>query len=194
MHDPTRLHVLVLNRHWLAVHICSARRAISLLYQGSAHAVSEDYQTYDFDSWMEFSQNGGFRAGKMLRTPSFQLRLPQVIVLRRYHKAPPRTVRFNRRNVYIRDRGQCQYCGHSPGREHLTIDHVVPKSRGGQSSWHNVVVACTSCNTKKGSRLPGECNMHPRIKPKRPSWMTALHIMPHSDERAVWAKFVNAAS
>jgi 5-methylcytosine-specific restriction endonuclease McrA len=194
MPDFTHRHVLVLNKHWLAVHVCSVRRALSLIYQDHAQVVSDDYQTFDFEAWIAHSQNGGRQADRMLRAPGFEVRLPQVIVLRQYQKAPPRTIRFNRRNVYIRDGHQCQYCGRRPGREQLTIDHVVPRSRGGLSNWKNVVVACTTCNTLKGDRLPAECGMHPRKKPGRPSWFASLRILPDGGESEIWLKFVNAAA
>lgn len=199
-------HVLVLNKHWLAVHICTVRRAMSLLYQGVAHVVADDYQIYDFETWRGLSnRNGnGVNGAKtanghgtnghahemMIHTPRFQLRVPQVIVLARYQRNPPRTVRFNRRNIYIRDRFQCQYCGAAPDREDLTIDHVTPRSRGGRSVWENVVTACARCNAKKGDRLPGECGMQPRTTPRCPSWLATLRSVRNEEERMVWKQFI----
>ncbi len=184
--------VLVLNRHWLAVHVCTVKRAISLVYQEMAQIVNENYQTYDFDSWRELSKFGEDHA-EMIRTPQFQIRAPKVIVLGRYQNSPPRTVRFNRRNIYMRDRHMCQYCGTHPNRDDLTIDHIIPRSRGGRSTWENVVLACTRCNTKKGNRLPNECGMHPMTTPKRPSWMSTLRIIPGGEDRTVWERFVDSA-
>ncbi|MBI3736097.1 HNH endonuclease, partial [Candidatus Sumerlaeota bacterium] len=168
--------VLVLNRHLLAVHICTVKRAISLVYQELAHIVTEDYQTHSFESWRELSQYAEAHA-EMIRTPQFQIRVPQVIVLGRYQNSPPRTVRFNRRNIYMRDHYQCQYCGCHPDRDDMTIDHIIPRSRGGKSTWENVTLACTNCNTRKGDRLPAECGMHPLTQPKRPSWMATLRVI-----------------
>ncbi len=184
--------VLVLNKHWLAVHICTVRRALSLVYQGLARIVTEDYETYDFESWRELSEYGK-NHGLMISTPNFQLRVPQVVVLGRYQSAPPRTVRFNRRNIYMRDGYRCQYCGIKPAHDDMTVDHVIPRSRGGKSVWENVVLACTSCNTKKGNQFPGECEMHPLAKPVRPSWMATLRIIPNGDDRTVWERFVDSA-
>jgi 5-methylcytosine-specific restriction endonuclease McrA len=194
MADLTDRHVLVLNRHWLAVHICTARRAISLLYQGLAQVVSDDFRTYNFDTWLMHSQTGEFNCNSMIRTPGFQFMVPSVIVLSRYQSCPPRTVRFNRRNIFLRDRHQCQYCGQNPGKDKLTIDHVIPRSRGGRSVWQNVVVACTHCNTKKGDRLPSECDMYPAVSPKRPSWLSALRVVPTHQEQNVWLRFIESAS
>lgn len=204
MGDITNRPVLVLNRHWLAVHICTVRRALSLLYQGLAQVVAENYQTFDFDGWRALSANGhgnGNGSGngnghvhedEVVRAPGFEFRVPAVIVLQHYQKCPPRTVRFNRRNIYVRDRFRCQYCGKAPGREHLTIDHVVPKSKGGRSTWNNVVVACIRCNSQKGDRLPAECGMVPKVAPKRPSWFSAFRMMPGERERLAWERFINA--
>lgn len=194
MADLVDRHVLVLNRHWLAVHVCTVRRALTLVYQGLAQIVSEDYQTFDFDSWRDFSVGNAGGNVRMIRSPGFQIRIPDVIVLARYQSNPPNTVRFNRRNVFLRDRNQCQYCGCNPGRDELTVDHVIPRSRGGVSSWDNVVAACTHCNTRKGSRLPSECGMLPRNRPRRPAWMSSLRISSDSGERLVWERFVNSES
>lgn len=184
--------VLVLNRHWLAVHVCTVRRAVSLVYQSLARIVTEDYQTYDFESWRELSA-AAREQELLIRTPNYQLCVPKVIVLGRYNNSPPRKVRFNRRNIFLRDDYQCQYCGAHPKRDDLTIDHVIPRSRGGRSTWENVVLACTKCNTKKGDRLLNECGMTPLNKPKRPSWLSTLKIIPGPNERDTWERFVDSA-
>lgn len=186
--------VLVLNRHWLAVHVCTVRRAIALLYQRLAHVVTEDWRTYDFDTWRELSSCVDDEAReRLVRTPQFQMMAPKVIVLGAYQKTPPRAVRFNRRNIFLRDGHSCQYCGKRPPRDELTIDHVVPRSRGGRSTWENVVVACVSCNSRKGSRLSSECGMHPRVRPRRPSWTLALRVAPDPIDRGVWERFIDKA-
>lgn len=190
MADLTDRPVLVLNTQWLAVHICTVRRALSLLYQDLAQVVDDDYQTFDFDAWVECSEILATAHEPLLRAPGFALKLPMVIVLRHYQKCPPRRVRFNRHNVYGRDRHCCQYCGDTAGRADLTIDHVVPRSRGGKSEWGNVVAACVRCNTKKGDRLPAECGMIPLTKPRVPSWHLSLRISANTPERRVWRRFL----
>ena len=185
--------VLVLNKHWVAVHVCTVRRAVTLLFQEMAKVVTEDLQTYDFESWRELSE---FADGHhpLIHTSTFQMLLPQVIVLLGYQKCPPRTVKFNRRNIFLRDRYTCQYCGATPQESELTIDHIIPRSRGGRTVWENVVLACTVCNTQKGSRLPAECGMVPKRVPKRPSWIAALHsVHLNADNRSLWQKFIDTA-
>ena len=164
--------VLVLNRHWIAVHVTSVRRALVLLFGDHARVVTGDYSTHDFESWREFSE--ALVAVRMITTPSFHIAPPEVIMLTEFSKFPPRQVRFSRRNIYTRDNHTCQYCGRVPPKDELTVDHVIPRSRGGQTTWENVVAACAPCNLKKGGLMPAQAEMFPMQKPYRPS-VTDLH-------------------
>ncbi len=105
---------------------------------------------------------------RFVRSPGRELQLPSVVALKEYipqTRRPP----FTRFNVFLRDRFTCQYCQTGLPAPELTFDHVVPRSRGGVTSWHNIVTACNRCNLRKGSRLPTECKMHPMQKPQIPS-------------------------
>ncbi|WP_240782357.1 HNH endonuclease [Roseococcus sp. SYP-B2431] len=105
-----------------------------------------------------------------VRSPSFALRLPSVIALREYIPAARRPA-FTRFNVFLRDSFECQYCGEDLPAQDLTFDHVIPRSRGGRTSWENVVAACGPCNLRKADKLPRECHMTPRHMPRQPtSW------------------------
>jgi 5-methylcytosine-specific restriction endonuclease McrA len=103
-----------------------------------------------------------------VHSPSFKMRLPSVISLKEFVQQSRRPA-FTRFNVFLRDRFRCQYCAETFPTHELTFDHVVPRSRGGRTSWHNVVTACQTCNLLKGSRLPHEVGMHPRRRPLQPS-------------------------
>ena len=103
-----------------------------------------------------------------VRSPTFAMKLPSVIALKQYVPLSRRPA-FTRFNVFLRDRFACQYCGDSPGTAELTFDHVIPRSRGGLTSWDNVVAACSSCNLVKGNRLPRDCGMVPATSPVEPS-------------------------
>lgn len=103
-----------------------------------------------------------------VHSPSLSLRLPSVIALKDYVPAARRPA-FTRFNVFLRDAFSCQYCGQRFPTQELTFDHVIPRSRGGRTTWENVVTACGSCNLLKGSRLPRECRMVPRKEPMQPS-------------------------
>jgi 5-methylcytosine-specific restriction endonuclease McrA len=108
---------------------------------------------------------------RVVRSPSFEMRLPSVISLKEYIPAARRPA-FTRFNVFLRDRFACQYCGEPFPSHELTFDHVIPRSRGGRTTWENVVAACSVCNLLKGSRLPAEVGMRPRHKPIQPTTQT----------------------
>lgn len=107
---------------------------------------------------------------RIVRSPSFEIRLPSVVSLKTYVK-PSRVPAFTRFNVFLRDRFTCQYCG---VREDLTFDHLVPRSKGGQTTWDNVVTACSPCNLRKGDRMPDDVEMWPLQHPFQPS-LSHLH-------------------
>jgi 5-methylcytosine-specific restriction endonuclease McrA len=157
--------VLVLNRSYLPVHITSVRRALSLLYQDIARAVDAQYRTFDFASWADLAAEED-RIGLVNRA----IRVPRVILLLAYDRVPRRYVRFSRHNIYARDRSRCQYCGRQFARVELNLDHVVPRSKGGKSTWENVVCSCHRCNRLKGGRTPAEAGMRLIRLPFRPEW------------------------
>ncbi|MEQ9812034.1 MAG: HNH endonuclease [Azospirillaceae bacterium] len=103
-----------------------------------------------------------------VHSPSFEMRLPSVISLREY-VTPHRRPAFTRFNVFLRDRFSCQYCGERLPAHELTFDHVVPRSRGGRTTWENVVAACSDCNLAKGNRMPRDCDMPPLQEPVQPT-------------------------
>jgi 5-methylcytosine-specific restriction endonuclease McrA len=157
--------VLVLNHSYLPVHVTIVRRALSLLYQGVARAVDEQYRTFDFDSWADLAADED-AIGLVNRA----IRVPRVILLQGYDRVPRRYVRFSRFNIYSRDQNRCQYCGRQFPRVELNLDHVVPRSRGGTSTWENVVCSCHRCNRLKGGRTPTEAGMRLVRHPRRPQW------------------------
>lgn len=185
--------VLVLNRSWVAVHIASARRAICLLYQGMARAVHpSDYSLYDFDDWCALSQ-AALDSGRYIHTVSFQVRVPEVILLKAFNGFIRHEVRFSRRNIFERDRNTCQYCGRRMPRADVTVDHVVPRSRGGVDSWENLVLACMECNVHKGNRTPEEARMPLIRRPVKPSWLPQLGVRIPTSQLSSWQRFVDTA-
>ena len=183
--------VLVLNAGWSAVHIASVRRAISLVYRGVAQVVDpDDFGTYDFDGWKDLSRGDG---NGCIRTVNFELRVPDIIRLRRFNGRQNRKVRFTRANIFERDDHTCQYCGRRlPARE-LTLDHVVPRSRGGRSTWRNLVVACFPCNDRKGNHLPREADMSLLRQPRRPKWSSYLAVRTGRKGDGTWQRFLDSA-
>lgn len=143
-------HVLLLNADYSAMSVCTVERAVVLVFLGKADVV----QALD---------------GQFLRSARTRFPMPSIVRLRSYIRVPYRSILLTRKNVLRRDRHRCQYCGN---REHLTIDHVQPKSRGGKDTWENLVTACSRCNARKGSRTPEEAHMPLLGRPFRPS-----HVM-----------------
>lgn len=182
--------VLVLNRAYFPVHITSVHRAFTLLYQGIARAVDGQYRTFDFDSWSQLSASlHDDTVGLVNRV----IRVPRVILLVAYDRVPKRHVRFSRFNVFARDKNTCQYCGRKFPRSELNLDHVIPRSRGGASTWENVVCSCHECNRKKGGRLPEEARMRLIRPSRRPEW-TPFAMETFSFKRyREWLPYLSAA-
>jgi 5-methylcytosine-specific restriction endonuclease McrA len=179
--------VLVLNRSYLPIHTTSVRRAIALLYQDIARAVDEQYRIFDFASWAALAAHED-KIGLVDRA----IRVPRVILLLAYDRVPRRYVRFSRFNIYSRDANRCQYCGRQFPRAELNLDHIVPRSKGGTSTWENVVCSCHRCNRMKGGRTPSEANMRLIRQPYRPQWtpfMTETFSLRRYKE---WLPFLSA--
>ncbi len=180
--------VLVLNRSYLPVHVTSARRAFSLLYQGIARAVNEQYQTFDFESWRDLSvQNREEAVG----TVGGYIRIPRVILLQAFDRVPRRHVRFSRINIYARDANTCQYCARGKARAELNLDHVIPRSQGGRSTWENVVCCCRECNLRKGGRTPAQAGMRLKRKPVKPRWTPIMSVLGGRDGYPEWRPFLS---
>jgi 5-methylcytosine-specific restriction endonuclease McrA len=158
--------VLVLNRLYQPVHVTSVRRAFSLLYQGIAKAIDDQYKLYEFSDWAELSA----AEHDSVATVNKRIRVPRVLVLSAYEHLPKGRVRFSRLNIYARDGDTCQYCGRKLARSELNLDHIIPRSKGGKTSWENVVCSCVPCNLQKGGRTPEQANMRLLKKPLRPRW------------------------
>jgi 5-methylcytosine-specific restriction endonuclease McrA len=180
--------VLVLNRVYLPVHVTTVRRAFSLIYQGTARAVDESYQTFDFESWMgRVATNGTETIG----TSSGRIRVPRVVVLITFDRMPKRHIRFSRSNIFSRDRFTCQYCGEQPSRVDLNLDHVVPRAQGGRTTWENVVTCCVPCNRRKGGRTPQQARMLLSRAPSRPRWSPLLTVAPAAVRYQEWRPFLD---
>jgi 5-methylcytosine-specific restriction endonuclease McrA len=179
---------LVLNRSWVAIDTTTVRRALVWIYRGIARAVNPDtYESHDFDAWADLSVA---RDQPFIRTIKLNIRVPEVILLQMYNEVPRKEVVFSRRNLYKRDHYTCQYCGARPGSEELSIDHVLPRARGGRSTWTNCVLACVDCNKRKANRTPEEARMRLHCDPVRPPW-TPLISARVGTRRASWERFLS---
>jgi len=182
--------VLVLNRVYQPIHITSVRRAFTLLYQGAAKAIDEEFQLFDFDSWAALSvavhQDAIGGVGR-------RIRVPRVIVLMLYERIPRARVRFSRFNIYARDDNTCQYCGVRMPRADLNLDHVVPRYHGGATTWENVVCSCVPCNLRKGGRTPDEAGMRLLRFPARPRWTPMFRSATRRAFYREWRPFLSLA-
>jgi 5-methylcytosine-specific restriction endonuclease McrA len=163
-------HVLVLNATYEPLNVVSVRRAVLLLLKEKAEIVEAA------EAW--------------LRSERMALQIPLVIRLVYYVRIPRRfALPVSRRTVVARDHYTCQYCGIQPGRSNLTIDHILPRSRGGETRWENVVAACGPCNRRKGNRTPDEARMPLACRPRRPRYL-ALSLLEGSSAPQVWNKYM----
>ncbi len=196
--------VLILNRQYMAIHVVSVRRAFGLLMRDLAeviHIEDGQYGNYDFNSWREisafhaeFGEEGGANPhDDWVKSVNFLVRAPRVLRLLHFSRVPKQRVRLNRRNLFARDGNLCQYCGQSFTTSELSIDHVVPSCRGGETTWENVVCACVKCNVRKGGRTPTQAHMKLIKKPVRPKRSPLMAIKLGNPKYASWRTFVDAA-
>jgi 5-methylcytosine-specific restriction endonuclease McrA len=184
---------LVLNRHWTPIQTTTVREAIGLVVKGSARIIEPDtFETFDLFTWADVSRAKACAPDGMIRSVRLSIVAPEVIVLTTYAGLGERSVVFSRRNLFKRDHYACQYCGSQPGPAELTVDHVMPKSRGGSSTWDNCVLACVECNKRKANRTPAEARMHLRKTPRKPSWKALAAVSPRI-RRESWDKFLSNA-
>lgn len=166
---------LLLDATWHPVRAISWKRAIILDMEDRIDVV----EYYD----------------DVVHTPNREVPLPAVVRLRQYLKVYSRGVSFTRRNVLLRDGFECQYCGERPGTSELTLDHVLPRSRGGPMTWENVVAACKQCNRDKGSRTPREAAMELKKAPKKPLYLPIVRPgVEHAETPREWLDYLRVVN
>lgn len=202
---PLDSNVLLLNAHYLAMRVVSVRRAFTLLFKHNdeqeciAEIVSvEDgqYVSYDFADWKELSAiRKQFEPHQhdWIRTVRFDLVVPRIVRVLSFNKLPKQDVKFNRRNLFARDNNTCQYCGRRYGTSNLSLDHVLPRSLGGKSTWDNIVCACLKCNVRKGGRTPDQAHMHLMRHPIKPRRNPVLSISLADQRYSSWKQFLDTA-
>jgi hypothetical protein len=185
-------HALVLNKNWVAISVTSAFGAlISMVREKASAMCPETYELYDIDKWIDRSigMAGDLSDEQIVRTVNFAIEKPEIIIVKDYGGIPFKQVNLTRRNLYKRDQYMCQYCVEGFTPQNLTIDHVIPTSRGGAHSWDNCVTSCEPCNTKKANRTPQECGMVLHKKPRMPKWTPIAGMLP-SVKPDSWDKFI----
>ena len=170
------LSVLVLNQNYEPLHVCNVRRAVVLVARGKAEVI-----------------DGLDRAKALLRTVGGEFEVPSVIRMVYFIRRPRPVMRLSRREVFNRDRFTCQYCGRRTALKDLTLDHVLPRFRGGRHTWENLVSACRGCNHRKAGRTPREARMTLRAQPRRPSVTPVSLFGQYLESRPAWAPFIAGA-
>jgi len=188
-------NVLLLNRLWQPVHICGVRRAFSLLYKGVGQVVFREngtFAAYDFRRWagMKWSEGDG---ASYVRTVSLTIRIPEIVLLYHYDRLPQKEVKLTRKNIYLRDRNTCQYCGRFFKENELNLDHVLPRRLGGATTWTNIVCSCVECNLRKGEKTVEASGMGLIKMPKKPRWSPFNHIAFKRNTCSSWDHFLTPA-
>ncbi len=192
---PNR-RVLVLNRNWQAVNIVGLRRAFSLLWQDHARVINTftgDYTVHTAPEWLEYSMasNPPPPQAEYVRTIRMHIILPKILLLREFDRLPVSEVKFNRQNVFERDNYTCQYSGRTCKVKDLTLDHVIPRERGGRTSWENIVTCSREMNAVKANRLPHEAGLRLVRKPARPKARPFVSVAAGSDVDPSWTQFLH---
>lgn len=175
----SKSYTLVLNKLWYPINLVPSIRGICMVFEGTAHAIDDFYAQHDFESWInnqEIDENEHY-----IQSSSCRIKIPKAIVLNRYDKIPKTKVRLSKANIYKRDGFICQYCGLQTSRARLTIDHIYPKSKGGETSWMNCVASCVTCNTKKADKMLEKSGLKLIRKPFEPEGrhITNFHFEQH---------------
>jgi len=160
--------VLVLNASYEPINICAARRALKLVFKGAA--VVEQVSAFT------------------VRTAKIHIPVPSVVRLLQYRRMPRQNRAVSRKGIILRDDGTCQYCRSKLPPKNLTLDHIIPRARGGDSTWENLVACCFTCNNRKGNRTPQEAGMA-LAKPARQVTLHARHRLMAGDEKA-WERYL----
>lgn len=184
-------HVLVLNSSWVAIDVTDVCRAIILMFRGRALAVdSSSYELLNSDGWIEKCCSANDHSDdNYIRTVKFKFKKPDIILIKKYNGTPYPDVLFNRKNLYIRDQNQCQYCGKYYPSHKLNIDHVIPKCKGGKTTFENCVATCFNCNSKKANKMLNQINMKLIKQPIKPKWDPIISIIPYNYPNS-WKPFL----
>lgn len=178
--------VLVLNKHWAPIRLISVERAIKTVVRERAEFLDEEtFNPHKWDDWCMLTAD----ATTGIKTSSGYVKLPYIVILLSYDKIPAHKVRVSRNNVYVRDKGECQYTGKKLKPKEATIDHIVPTSKGGNNDWNNIVLCSPEINRKKGNRMLEDIGLKLRKKPTAPKWSALYTGMPQ-EIPPCWLQFL----
>lgn len=189
-----RCRALVLNRNWQAVNIVGVKRAFALLFQDHARAINTrdgDFIPMNAEEWFAYSATlTDAPEDEVIHTVRLRILVPKVLLLRSFDRLPVTEIKFNRENVFIRDNYTCQYTGKRCKPSELTLDHVIPRDRGGRTSWENIVACRRDINSMKANRLPHEAGLSLLRKPARPKLRPFSAQVAASGAEREWHSFL----
>ena len=185
-----RSTVLVLNRHWQAIHVKTPAEAFCMMASDAATALDMSDGNFLPTKWSDWLKLPVREQDNAVNSPRGPVRVPTVIVAAKYAKVPLRRPRFGARGIWERDGGVCQYTGRKLSPKEGNIDHVVPRSRGGKTSWDNCVLAHREINSRKGDRLPQEAGLRLRKRPYAPRALPASAFIRNHHGVRDWAHFL----
>lgn len=188
-----RPSVLVLNRNWQAIDVKTPAEAFGLMATGAAMGLDISSGDLRPVPWLEWLQLPVREADSPVRTVRGPVRAPTVLVLTRFGRVPMRRLRFSLRGLWMRDRGVCQYTGRQLAAGEGNIDHVMPRSRGGRTSWENCVLAHKVVNHKKGNRTPEEAGLRLMRAPEAPRAVPATAFIKNTLQVKDWEVFLNGS-
>ena len=198
--------VLVLNSSWSPINVTVVKEAIGLIFKESAYVVvhkdlidkysgdtiiASMYEAADYEKWIAISENMTDEQEEFINSGRFKHFRPHVIKLVNYNKVPNYHIRLSRRAVYDRDSGKCQYCGKNIEYRDFTVDHILPKSKGGQTIWSNIVTSCRKCNFYKDDKTIEQAGLALLKKPEKPGIGNFSSI--YRKENEYWSNFIKKA-
>lgn len=187
--------VLVLNKNWQAINICTPADALSMMYSNTATGLDikgkDDMVPLEWKNWIELecSEDDNY-----VQTIQGNIKIPKIIILCRYDKVPKKRPKITRKGIWLRDQGVCQYTGKKVKPNEGNIDHVVPKSRGGKTDWTNCVLAHKKVNAKKADRTPEEAGLKLIRQPYIPKELPMSFYITNKYDIQEWRIFLNSNS
>lgn len=182
--------VLTLNKSYVPLHLVSWGKAVSLCYQDAARALDRDYIVYKFDDWLEFSQTPTAETYNFVHTVKYKIAVPEIIVLQSYNKLPSKEIKYSRQSLFEMYDNRCCYCGDEFKSSELTIEHVVPRSKGGSNGFENTLPACRYCNFMKGDKTMKEVGFTLKYEFRKPRWVSPLKKRFGHDFLPSWETFL----
>jgi 5-methylcytosine-specific restriction endonuclease McrA len=186
-----RHNVLILNKHWIPINTTTARHSFALMYSENAKGImieEDKVVPLEWHEWVCLKLN---QSDRTIKTVRGFIKIPTVIVLNHYDKIPKQTIKFTQKSLWERDNFTCQYTGKKVTRTNGNIDHIIPRSQGGKTSWENCVIAHKEINALKADRTPEQAGLILIKKPKAPRIMPVSFYIRNKEEVKDWELFLN---